>query len=131
MCRCLFLAGHLPLHGTAQLHRIISIHLGTPPSSFTWNYADKDKAFHSVPDLTPLQFYQQHGCLDLDDYVSLIHDPRNTPDALYTVKYLGNVVGGAREQVRHLNVDIEAVRSYCQTQLDQGLPVWFGCDSGQ
>eukprot|EP00730_Choanoeca_flexa_P013979 TRINITY_DN5935_c0_g1_i3.p1 TRINITY_DN5935_c0_g1~~TRINITY_DN5935_c0_g1_i3.p1 ORF type:complete len:460 (+),score=126.03 TRINITY_DN5935_c0_g1_i3:38-1381(+) len=114
-----------------KLYRIVTVHLGTPPATFNWNFADKDKKFHSFEGLTPVEFYKQHACIDLNDYVSLIHDPRNPRNQLYTVRYLGNVTGGIRVKVKHLNIEIDEVRAYCKSQLDEGEPVWFGCDVGK
>jgi bleomycin hydrolase len=51
------------------VYRILSIHLGTPPSSFVWQWKDKDKVFHRDGELTPQQFAARYVTLDLDDYV--------------------------------------------------------------
>ncbi|KAJ8957929.1 hypothetical protein NQ318_001926 [Aromia moschata] len=60
-----------------HVYRIVGICLGIPNSTFTWNYYDKNKAFHSV---------------------CLVTDPRPTNDygKVYTVDCLGNVVGGRK-----------------------------------
>ena len=31
------------------IHKILLIHLGTPPKEFTWQYTDTGKAYHEVP----------------------------------------------------------------------------------
>ena len=113
-----------------HIYRALCIYMGTPPQSFSWRYYDKDGAFHVIPDLTPVSFYRDHARVSVKDYVSLIHDPRNPYGALYSVKYLGNVLGGLRPVVRHLNVDMADIRRYCVQQLEAQRPVWFGCDSG-
>jgi aminopeptidase C len=38
---------------------MVSICLGSPPKTFTWEYYDKDKAYHKVGPITPLDFYKQ------------------------------------------------------------------------
>src|SRR5215216_2324373 len=38
------------------VHRILSIHLGTPPERFAWQWRDKDNAFHRTEEMTPLEF---------------------------------------------------------------------------
>ena len=95
----------------ASVHRILSIHLGTPPRAFELQWTDKDKAFHRVADMTPLRFLADYTSIELDDYVCLVNDPRaSSPyNALYTVQYLGNVVGSA--PVRYLNVPMETMRA--------------------
>jgi bleomycin hydrolase len=113
------------------VHRILNIHLGTPPQRFSFQWRDKDGAFHRTAELTPREFADQFVDLPLDEYVCLVHDPRpsNPPDRTYTVQYLGNVVGGQR--VTYLNVGIEVMKGIAQRTLESGEPVWFGCDVGK
>jgi bleomycin hydrolase len=112
-------------------HRILSIHLGTPPQRFTWQWRDSDSQFHRTEELTPLEFTRKFVELPLDEYVCLVHDPRPTSPfgRTFTVQYLGNVVGGDR--VIYLNVDIDLIKSLAQQTLEAGEPVWFGCDTGK
>lgn len=114
-----------------QCHRMLCIHLGEPPVEFEWQWRDRDKQFHRTGRVTPLEFAERHVPFDLDDYVCLIHDPRpqHAFDKSYTVKFLGNVVGG--EIVRYLNVDLIVMKSAAIQQLRAGEAVWFGCDVGK
>lgn len=43
-----------------QIFRVVCICLGNPPETFTWEYRDKDKNYHKIGPITPLQFYQEH-----------------------------------------------------------------------
>lgn len=115
----------------AACYRILCIHLGVPPTEFHWQWRDKDKGFHRDGVLTPQEFYARHIGVDLDRYVCLIHDPRPAHEfnKTYTVRYLGNVVGG--EIVRYLNVDLSVMKSAAVQQLQAGEAVWFGCDVGK
>jgi bleomycin hydrolase len=113
----------------STIYRILSIHLGTPPSSFLWQRKDKDKTFHRDRELTPQAFVTKYCSLDLDDYVCLVHDPRNPYGKTYTVDFLGNVVGG--EPVVYLNVDIQLIKDVSRQSLEDGEPVWMGCDVGK
>ena len=110
------------------IYRILSIHIGTPPSRFDWQWRDKDDKFHRDRLMTPQEFAKKYVTLDLDGYVCLVHDPRpSSPfDRTFTVAYLGNVVGG--EPVRYLNVDIDTMKKIAVRTLLDGEPVWFGCD---
>ena len=112
----------------AVLHRILSIHLGTPPERVEWQWTDKDKGFHRDGELTPRAFAEKYITLPLDDYVCLVHDPRpeHPPGRTYTVQYLGNVVGGA--PVIYLNVEIDVLKDVAKRTLLDGEPVWMGCD---
>jgi bleomycin hydrolase len=113
------------------VHRILSIHLGSPPERFEWQWRDKDNEFHRTSSITPVEFARQFVDLPLDEYVCLVHDPRPSSPygRTFTVQYLGNVVGGDR--VIYLNVDIGLIKQITQRTLEGGEPVWFGCDVGK
>ncbi len=115
----------------AEIYRMLTIHLGEPPSSFDWQWRDKDKTFHRDGRITPQEFYAKYIGLDLDDYVCLIHDPRpgHAFNTVYTVKFLGNVSGG--RPTEYLNVDLNVIKQAAVKQLESGDSVWFGCDVGQ
>jgi bleomycin hydrolase len=113
------------------VHRMLCLHLGTPPTSFWWQWRDKDKGFHRDGELTPLEFAERYATLPVDDYVCLVHDPRPSSEVgrTYTVEALGNVVGAP--PVSYLNVDIDLVKQLAADAIVGGAPVWFGCDVGQ
>ena len=113
------------------IYQILSIHLGTPPSRFFWQWRDKDNQFQRDGELTPREFADKYVVTPMDDYVCLVHDPReNSPEGrTFTIQYLGNVVDGG--VVKYLNVDIEVIKSIAQRMLEEGKPVWMGCDTGK
>ena len=113
------------------IHRILTIHLGTPPDRFDWQWKDAKKKFHRDGALTPRQFARKYVTLPLEEYVCLVHDPRPTSPCgrVFTVQYLGNVVGG--DMVRYLNVEIDLLKKVAMRTLQDGEPVWFGCDVGK
>jgi bleomycin hydrolase len=115
----------------SEIYRMFVIHLGEPPSSFNWQWRDKDKAFHSDGILTPRDFYAKYVQQNLDDYVCLIHDPRpgHAFDTAFTVKFLGNVSGG--RPTEYLNVNLGIIKDAAIKQLQAGDSVWFGCDVGK
>jgi len=114
-----------------EVYRILSIHLGTPPQSFDWQWNDKDREFHRDGELTPLEFTDRYIEYPLDDFVCLVHDPRpsNPVGRTFTVEFLGNVVGGGI--VKYLNVEIETMKQVTMATLVDGKPVWMGCDVGK
>ncbi len=105
--------------------------LGEPPTTFDFEYQDKDEQFHRDRHLTPQDFYRRYVDLDLRQYVSLINAP--TADKPYnrtfTVRFLGNVKGG--RDVLYLNVESEVLRQAALAQLMDNEVVWFGCDVGK
>ena len=114
-----------------EIYRILCICLGKPPKSFDFEYRDKDDRFHRDCGLTPLSFLEKYVSVNLDEYVSLINAP--TADKpygrSYTVKFLGSVKEGA--PVRYLNLPVEDLKRAAIVQMQDGEPVWFGCDVGK
>lgn len=73
-----------------------------------WEFRDKDDTLQRII-TTPLEFARKHAGYDVSSCVSLINDPRNAYDQVYTVERLGNVVGGARD-VRYINLEIDELK---------------------
>ncbi|MDG2423774.1 MAG: C1 family peptidase [Phycisphaerales bacterium] len=115
----------------AVIWRILCMHLGTPPTEFNWQWNDKDREFHRDGMMTPQAFAKKYVTIDLDKYVCLVNDPRPTSPTgrTFTVEYLGNIVGG--DPVKYLNVDMDVIKSTSASVLQDGEPVWFGCDVGK
>lgn len=113
------------------IYRILCIHLGTPPDKFDWQYNDKDKKFMRDGEMTPQQFAEKYITLPLDEYVCLVHDPRETSPfgKTFTVKHLGNVLNG--DIVKYLNVEMDVMKDAAMRTITDGEPVWFGCDVGK
>jgi bleomycin hydrolase len=113
------------------VHRVLCIHLGTPPDQIDWQWIDKDKEFHRDGVLTPQEFAARYVDLPVNDYVCLVHDPRPTSPSgrTFTVQYLGNVLGAP--PVIYLNVGMPVLKDIAARTLQQGDPVWFGCDVGK
>ena len=113
------------------IYDVLCIHLGTPPTEVDWQWKDKDGEFTRSGKLTPLQFAGEYLKTDIHDYVSLVHDPReSSPEgATFTVEYLGNVVDAP--PIRYLNVSIQLMKDITLKMLEDGKPVWMGCDTGK
>ncbi len=112
------------------VYRIVAICLGVPPTTFTWEYYDKNKKAKSVGPVAPLDFYNEHvkPVFDVDSKICLVSDPRpeNPTGKLYTVDFLGNVVGG-RPTVYN-NQSVEVLMELTEKSVKEGEAVWFGCD---
>jgi bleomycin hydrolase len=113
------------------IHRVLSIHLGTPPQKFLWQWKDSDKAFHRDGWTTPAEFAAEYVTLPVDEYVCIVHDPRESSPTgkTFTVDYLGNVIDAP--PVVYLNVEIDLMKQLAQDAIVGGEPVWFGCDVGK
>ena len=113
----------------ADIWKILCIHLGTPPEKFDWQWRDKDKKFHRKGEMTPLEFAKEYVDIDWENYVSIGNDPRNEYYRTYTVDFLQNVAGGP--PVVYLNVPSDQMKTVTQRLLEDGTPVWMGCDVGK
>ncbi len=113
------------------IYNMLCIALGKPPKTFTLEVRNKEKKFIRDENLTGKEFFKKYIGWELSDYVSLINAP--TADKpyhkTYTVKLLGNVVEG--RPVKYLNLPVEELKKAAIAQMQDGHPVWFGCDVGQ
>lgn len=112
----------------SDIYTILAFSLGEPPKTFDFEYRDQAGNFHRENGLTPQTFFKKYAGYDLNNYVSIINAP--TDDKPYgktfTVKFLGNVVGG--KPIRYLNVDMKTLKELAIKQLKDDETVWFGCD---
>ncbi|MGX7419725.1 C1 family peptidase [Carnobacterium gallinarum] len=114
-----------------EIYQLLTFSLGTPPSSFDFEYRNLDNEFKRELNLTPLNFFAKYVDLDLDDYVSVIHAPTaDKPlNQTYTVEFLGNVIGGT--PIHYLNVEMSTLKELAIRQIQDNESVWFGCDVGK
>ncbi|XP_071945104.1 bleomycin hydrolase-like [Antedon mediterranea] len=112
------------------IHRICSICLGTPPGTFTWEFYDKNKAYQKIGPITPKEFYEKHvqSLFNVNDKLCFVNDPRpsNPYSKLYTVDYLGNMIGGRK--TLYINQPISTMKQMAAASIKAGQAVWFGCD---
>ena len=113
----------------SDIWNMLCIHLGTPPTSFDWQWRDKDDKFHRKGEMTPQEFAAEYVDIDWRNYVCIVNDPRNVYYQTYTVDYLQNVAGGP--PVVYLNVPSAEMKAVTQKLLEDGVPVWMGCDVGK
>ena len=102
-----------------------------PPKTFDFEYVDKDKNYHIEKGMTPASFCEKYVGELLKKTVSVIHAPtKDKPyHKTYTIRMLGNVVGG--REVRHLNLTMDEFKAAVIAQMQAGKVVWFGSDVGK
>ncbi len=122
-------ADEIAAEAVEAAHRILTIHLGTPPTEFDWEWTDSDNNFHRDGVMTPVEFWKKYVDAGLEDYVCLVDDPRqeHPKGTMIEIEHLGNVVGGTK--TAYLNVDSQFMKDCTHKILEeQGIPVWFGAD---
>ena len=114
-----------------EMFAFLCMNMGCPPAEFDFEAVDKDKKYICDRGLTPLAFFDKYIGPVIDDYVSVINAP--TPakpfDKTYTIRYLGNVVEGAR--IKYLNVRLPEFKALARKQMLNGELIWFGSDCGR
>ncbi|CAA7261849.1 unnamed protein product [Cyclocybe aegerita] len=116
-----------------EVYKILTATLGVPPppnKRFIWDYVDsEDKAARWVG--SPKDYFEQFASKPFSplDSFSLINDPRNEYNKLYTVDKLGNIWNG--RPILYVNTEIETIKSVVVKLIKAGQPVFFGCDVGQ
>ncbi|XP_052716298.1 bleomycin hydrolase-like [Crassostrea angulata] len=116
-----------------QIYTTLSICLGTPPKTITWEYYDKSKKYQKIGPITPLEFYTTKikPIFNMQDKLCIVNDPRakNPYNKLYTVEYLNNMTGG--RPVLYVNQPIGVLKELTMKSIADGEAVWFGCDVGK
>lgn len=114
-----------------EIYNIIALSLGTPPKPddlFTWEFLDKDGKY-SYFFTSPKDFYKTHIKYDASKRFSLINDPRNDFNKLYTVDRLNNVSEG--KPIEYVNLELSAIKKVAIKMLKDNEPIFFGSDVGK
>ncbi|XP_056414982.1 bleomycin hydrolase [Hyla sarda] len=116
-----------------EVYRVVSICLGSPPETFTWEFRDKEKTYHKIGPVTPQEFYTEHvkPLYNVEDKICLVNDPRpqNPFEKLYTVQFLGNMAEGRKTLYNNQSIDV--LKKLAAASIKDGEAVWFGCDVGK
>ena len=108
-----------------EIYSILSMTLGEPPrpnDKLTYEFYDKDKKFQSF-NKTPLEIYESLGsAFKASECISLINDPRNEENKLYTVERLGNVWGA--RPVLYVNTKMDVMHDMIVKLLKADMPIW-------
>ena len=115
----------------SEIYSLLCMFLGNPPINFDWSIKDTNNKFSRFVSIKPLNFYKKFTEVKLKDKVCLIHAPMSNKkmNELYTVDFLGNVVGG--EIIKYANLEIEELKKATIKSLKDNEAVWFGCDVGK
>jgi len=114
-----------------EFYVLLATFLGEPPQKFDFEYTNDNDTYHIAQNITPHRFYNEFVSADVTEYISVINAPADDKplNKTYTVDFLNNMEGG--KPIFYLNLDIQDMKSLTINQLNDGEPVWFGCDVGQ
>lgn len=111
------------------VYRILSDHLGEPPSKFDWEYTGKkDSKYHRVRGLTPMEFYEEYCNYPFDDKVILSNIPLESRP--YYQLYQGSSDCSVREEEKevYLNAPYEKIIPSLIQSIKDGEPIYFYAD---
>ncbi len=113
----------------AEMYKAQCIAFGTPVETFDFAWLDRNGEYHCERAITPKQFYDKYIGEDLDEYVTITNHPtqKMAYNGLYKFHYMGCM---AESDCLCLNLTMDELQDLIITQLKDGQPVWFGCDSG-
>lgn len=121
--------------------RLLVQMLGTPfypETVFDWSYVTSKgngKKKITLFGLTPMTFYREYSGFDITEYVPIMNDPRprHPYRKMYEMNSTDNMVLDRAATRTHLkmNLDINEIIPLIKQQIDDGIPVWIGCDVGK
>jgi bleomycin hydrolase len=111
-----------------KYYRILALHLGVPPSEFTWRYKDKEKNIVEKK-YTPQSFYSEAVGVDLAEYVTLLDHPVYEHDKYYELHFCRNMTG--MPDMDFVNLEPARLKEFALASVLDTLPVWFAADIGK
>lgn len=111
-----------------KIYRMLCSTLGTPPTTFSYDYYDRNRNYQHIENTTPLEFYHEFWTGSLEDYVCVANAPgKNRPyHKTFTLEHFGNVYEGRRSF--YYNIEMNEIIPILLKQLQDGESIWFGCD---
>jgi bleomycin hydrolase len=85
------------------------------------------KKYNSVY-VTPNEFYDKYVPVNLENFTSLVNDPRNAFNKMYVIDNLQTIAGGPN--ISHYNIEMKDLVKIAKRIIDKGNPIWFTCDVG-
>lgn len=108
-------------------YRIVALHFGIPPETFTWRVRDKNDSL-IVETFTPKTFYTQAINLDLSQYVTVADYPAFPHRDHYAINFCTNMTG--TPDMEFINVKPSVLKQAALQSLLDKEPVWFAADAG-
>lgn len=113
-----------------EVYRLLSLSLGTPPTSFTYTLRDKDGKALSTETYTPQSFYQRFVGVDMrDQYVMLMNDPSRPYNKVYEIEYDRHAYDG--KNWTYVNLPMDEIKQMAIASLRDGTMMYYSCDVGR
>ncbi|MCK5148149.1 C1 family peptidase [bacterium] len=113
----------------AEVYRMLAIHLGEPPTEFTWRYKDKDKKISTAKTYTPRSFFKEVVDVNLNDYIMMMNDPTRPFDKYYEIDRDRDILEG--QNWTYVNLTNAELKAMAKRSLLAGEAMYFSCDVGK
>ncbi|MFH1700098.1 MAG: C1 family peptidase [Candidatus Zixiibacteriota bacterium] len=115
----------------AETYRLLVLHLGQPPTEFTWRHESTDTTIEGTvtEKYTPESFKNAAITDDFDDYVALFNYPGKELYQNYNMTMSRNMYDEA--DMRIVNVPLDTMKMYSMKSVLDSMPVWFAMDVSQ
>lgn len=117
------------LQALKDVYRILAMHLGVPPTHFSWRYVGKDKQPTALKTFTPQGFYQEAIGAALDDYIAIYSIPTLPFGKKYEIDLDRAVLD--RPNMSFVNCPVDTLKEAARQCLLADRLVWFGADVSQ
>jgi len=128
-----------------DVYRFLVMNFGQPPAEFEWRYRlaaepsgedprppsgpfDGPERLTQAETHTPYSFREKYVGSKLDEHVCLYNDPHSPLNQHYSFDRARNMVG--EENMRFVNIDMNAMKEIASTSIQAGEPVWFAVNMG-
>ncbi|MBN1165420.1 MAG: C1 family peptidase [Candidatus Krumholzibacteriota bacterium] len=111
-----------------DVYRILALHMGVPPSQFTWRCRNKDKEIIEE-NFTPQSFYREAVGIDLTEYVTIFDYPVHEYDKFYRINFCRGMTG--QPDMGFINLPVKDLKEYACRAVRDNEPVWFAADIGK
>jgi bleomycin hydrolase len=112
-----------------DVYRILALHLGTPPSRFSWRFEDKSKQLSPWKTWTPQAFFREAIGDDLDSYVAIYSIPTLPFNRKFEIDLDRALVDGPN--MTFVNCPLAVLKEAAQHCILADHLVWFGADVSQ
>ncbi len=124
-----------------RIWKILSTHLGTPPTEFDFRQdakVDKPEEVSKIPAkitrYTPQEFSKEVAQFNPEDYVTMANYSRKEKGAVYEVE--DSAIGASKPgdpafNHRFIQVGAERMAELVAASIDEGHPIWFAAEMGR
>lgn len=113
-----------------EIYRMLSLHLGEPPTEFVYRFSDKNGNLGEYKKYTPKTFMKEVlGDIDFNEYIMLMNDPTREYHKMYEIEYDRNVMEG--KNWLYLNLPNEEIKKFAINSIKNNQAMYASCDVGK